>query len=1017
MHSLLHPADRLERLKRRTDALAAWRIRTQLPLLNWTFDDAPIAVGAPWPDREGRHEFRCERFEVPAAWDLADVRLELDVGGESLLHIIYDQAPSDCAGLDPWHQSFPLAGRNGALKTESVARGLLAQPSPDPRLRFARLVCLHREVDEFVRTLNLVIAAAEALGEHEVTPALVSVGEEAIAAVRTPTATAAVLSRAPDMAFLYNGRPRPAGLPPQPLGDDGLASVRAAFVALTNNLRGLQERYPPQGAIALVGHAHIDTAWLWTLEETRRKVQRSFSTVANLLDAHPEFRFAQSFAEYYQYLESHDPALFSRVCGHVAAGRWEPVGGLWIEPDVVMPTGESLARQTLYGQRYFKRTFVRYHTVGWLPDTFGFSPALPQILRLAGIKTLFTVKMGWSESNRFPHTRFWWQGIDGSEVLVHHFVNRDSGFNGAVEPAKLLRVWRNHTDKHTAHETLYPIGYGDGGGGPTTEMIEAREALRIFPVLPRLRFAGVSEYFADALTQNPARLDRWVGELYLELHRGVLTSQGRMKSLHRRAERDLLAAEALASAAHLLGGPMPRSLQALWRPLMINQFHDILPGSSIADVHEQAQRELAEIIAGAAATTNAAISEIAARVVPKGDTPAVLAINPDLCARPMRLWSPEPLPGGQAVADGWVLCQDETAPPFSASVVIPSRVDDAVMVTTEVLENRFIRVEFSSNGTIARLFDKIAQRDVLSGPGNQLWAYRDQPRFFDAWDLEEDYERVGEQAFAAEPITVLESGPERAALEIRRRIANSTIVQSVRLWRNSPRLDFETQIDCRDRQLLLKAVFPLAVRSDHATFECAFGVLRRPTHRNTSWDAARFEVAGHRFADLSETGYGVALINNGRYGYHAKASELGLSLLRSPIAPDATADEGLQTLGYALLPHRGDWASAGVLAEAEDFNRPLLVRAVHARASYVHCFLEARGLPMALGCLKPAEVGPGLVLRVYEPAGARGQVSVVPPPGWHTTAALDLLEEELGPVDDSVRPFEIKTWRLTSSDH
>lgn len=989
-------------------------MRGHLILANWTFDGAPIRIGAAWPNLEGQHAFRCECFEVPADWDLADTRLELDVGGESLLHILYGHEQCVVTGLDPWHQSFPLAARVGALRTESVARGLLGQPSPDPRLKMARLVCIYREVDELTSLLGLTAATVEALGEHEVVPALFTAAELTLARLRMPTLSSAALSRAPDMAFLYNGRPRPPGVP-QPLDEDALVSIRGALDGLKIDLLELQKRHPPQGEIALVGHAHIDTAWLWTIEETRRKVRRSFATVANLLDARPDFRFTQSFAEYYKYLEGDDPALFARVREHVAAGRWEPIGGLWVEPDVVMPSGESLARQALYGQRYFRRAFGRYHRVAWLPDTFGFSPALPQILRLSGIEAMFTVKMGWSETNRFPHTRFWWEGIDGSRLLVQHFVNRDSGCNGSVEPAKLLRVWRNHTDKHVARAALYPIGYGDGGGGPTMEMLQARDALEIFPVLPRLRFSRVHDFFEEASAQDSERLDHWVGELYLELHRGVYTSQGRTKSLHRRAERDLVAAETLRSMCHLLGGPLPASLEPYWRKLMINQFHDILPGSSIADVHEQAERELSELIVSAADLTRHAIDEIEERIVPAGDTPAVLVINPDLSPRPLRMLSPTPLPGAQAVEDGWVLCQDASMPPLCASVIVPASLSESVSVTDRTLENRLVRVEFSDDGTISSLFDKRARREALAGPGNQIVAFRDQPRFFDAWDIEADYEQFGMQALPFAPMVVVEAGPVRGALKICRRVANTTIIQHVRLWANSARLDFDTLIDCRDRQLMCKAIFPLAVRSDHATFECAFGVHSRPTHRNTSWDAARFEVSGHRFADLAETGYGVALINNGRYGYHTKSGELGLSLLRSPLAPDATADEGEQRIGYALFPHSGNWHSGGVLAEAEDFNRPLFARSVRKRTAVTQRLLEVHGTVMALGALKPAEDGGGLVLRVYEPAGARGPLSLKLPDDWHADGELDLLEEPAGPARSDVQPFEIRTWHLRRS--
>lgn len=1008
MHILLSSADRIERLRRRVDAAAAWIVAAERPVGDWTFDGLPIAMGDVWPDLEGEHRFHCPAFEVPADWDLDATRLELDMGGESLLVIRFASGSLFQAGLDPFHQSFPLAERRGALDAHSVARGLLGQPSPDPRLRKARLVRLHPALDELVKLLRLLGDTAEALGDHDAVSSLLFIGEDALAALDFPTATPAVLSRSADMSFLYNGRPAPRIEYGGPLGEGALESVSRSLAGLRSALRLVRERHPPQGRIALIGHAHIDAAWLWTLDETRRKVRRSFSTAVNLLDANPDFRFTQSFAEYYHYLESDDPALFARIEAHAAAGRWEPAGGLWVEPDVVMPTGESLARQALYGQHYFKRTFGRYHRVAWLPDTFGFSPALPQIFRLSGIDAMFTVKLGWSETNRFPHGHFRWEGIDGSQVRVTHFVARETGFNGAVEPARLLRVWRNHPDKHFVPEALYPIGHGDGGGGPTEEMIGNRERLALFPVVPELRFATAQAFFEDMPEDGVA--DVWSGELYLEFHRGVLTSQGRTKRLHRLAEHNLVATEALGCAAYMLGGERPEPLDALWRTLMVNQFHDILPGSSIADVHDQAERELAGIAARAGELIDQVVDSIADRIITPGPSDGLLVVNPAAGEVPLRVWSAQDLPGGQVVETGSVFTSTCRAMGFGASIVPPDRPMSGVCATTDSLENGLMRIEFAADGTIARFYDKLHDRAVIAGRANEIRAYRDQPRFFDAWDIEEDYARSWVSADLIEPPTVVETGPHRAAVRIERMVASTRIVQIVRLWANSPRLEFDTTIDCADRQLLLKAIFPLAVRSDHASYECAFGLLKRPTHRNTSWDAARFEVAGHRFADLSEPGYGVALLNDGRYGHHAHASELGLTLLRSPIAPAPLADEGRHHFSYALFPHPGDLGA--VVAEAANFNRPMIARPVRTADFHVTPFARCAGVSMAVSALKPAEDGHGLILRAYEPIGARGPISLELPRGWAIADEVNLLEEPLAVDRDDVKPFEIRSWRI-----
>ncbi|MGH7022735.1 MAG: alpha-mannosidase [Caulobacteraceae bacterium] len=1009
MHELLPIAQRVRRARRRLGEIEAWRVRETRRLGPWTFDGTPIEVGEAWPERRGVHCFEGGAFEVP--WPLDEARLALDVGGESLLTIGYDGAPRVTLGLDPNHNEFPLDAPTGRLEVEAVARRAFGQWIADPRLHRAELRRIEPELIAFARTAGLAIDLAAALGEHEASPILLELVEDALARLDWPTRTEDVVGRESAFARGYGDRDEaPRAWPVTPLPASARASIGPAHAWLAAELKALRARFPPRGAVAYLGHAHLDTAWLWPIEETRRKARRTFSTAADLLRRYPDFRFAQSFAEYYRQLEDDDPALLEAVRGLVADGRWAPTGGLWVEPDINMPSGEALVRQAIYGQLYFLRTFGARHSVAWLPDTFGFSPALPQILAGAGLSSLFTIKIGWSETNRFPHTRFWWEGIDGSRVLVQQFNTPEDTYNGLADPASLLRAWRTHADKALASEVLQPIGHGDGGGGPTAAMIEAQRVMAGFPLLPVTRFATPEDYFARARTEaDAAATPVWLGELYLEYHRGVLTSQGRTKRLNRRAERDLAAAEVLAGFAAMLGGDQPASLEPLWRTLMINQFHDILPGSSIGDVYARTERELGEVVAAAGEAANAALEEIAGRLAGEGE-PGLLIVNPDLNPRPVRLESADPLPGGQAAEDGHVLASAARVPALGALTGRPEPAG-GVKVGARVLENDLLRVELADDGTLASVFDKRAAREALAGRGNQIWAYRDQPRDYDAWDIEGDYERRGNEV-VADSIDIVEHGPQRGALRVTRRVGSSTLVQSVRLWANSARVDFATRFDWRDRRILLKARFPLAVRSDYATFECALGVHRRPTHVNTSWDAARFEVAHHRFVDLSEPGYGVALLNDGRYGCHARGGELGLSLLRSPILPDKTADEGASALTYSLLPHPGDWIDGGVLAEAEDLNRPLLAAPMAKAADGAHAFLKLDGRPVALAALKPAEDGQGLILRVYEPSGGRGPLRIDPPEGWRVAGEVNLLEDGLATADDTIGPFQIRSFRL-----
>ena len=635
--------------------------------------------------------------------------------------------------------------------------------------------------------------------------------------------------------------------------------------------------------------------------------------------------------------------------------------------------------------------------MNWLPDCFGFSPAFPQLLRLAGLDSFFTHKTNWSERNKLPSDLFWWEGLDGSRVLMHTYDNPAGGYNAWIGPRAAVETWRNYQDKESNPESLLLFGWGDGGGGPTENMLQRIRQLADFPAMPALRYVNVAEWFADITKRagESVNLPVWVGEIYLEYHRGTLTTQGRTKYLHRRAERALITAETLASMAALLGAPIAASLEEHWRVLLRNQFHDIIPGSSIREVYELAEKELADVVAAGTAAQQTHLDAIAKRVGKSGSKRALLVVNPDLSPRPLRIASSETLPGGQAVEGGSVIAADRTVPGLSAAVVIEASLEPAagLAVGADFLENRFVRVELSPDGTLKSVFDKRAGRECLAGRGNQIRAYVDKPRLFDAWDIEEDYTAQSEEIVASGPPEIVERGPHRAAIRIARKFRDSSITQTIRLWANSPRIEFKTDIDWHDRRILLKANFPLAIRAETAIFECAHGVIRRPTHRNTPWDQAKFEVAAHRFVDLAEHGFGVALLNDGKYGHHALGNEIGISLLRSPVNPDALADEGFQSFTYALLPHSGDWLTGGVLAEAEDLNQPLLCKIVDAADEATWSAVNIEGVALGLSGLKPAEEGSDLILRTYEPAGARGAAKVTLPAGWEIVEEVNLLEE------------------------
>ncbi|MDE1994697.1 MAG: alpha-mannosidase [Rhizobiaceae bacterium] len=1000
-------AQRLDRLKVRIAEISHWRERATLTIGNWTFEGEDIAIGQAWPHRKGVVHF-ASKAAVPADWPLEDSRLQLDLGGESLITLTFEGGETESFGLDPFHQEFPLKGREISIATDSVARFPFGEPNRQPKLNRAQLVWLDVPVHRLNLLLRQIVEAIEALGDHDVVAHLLDASEVALRSLDWPSATAPYVSRTANAEWQQKIWELPELQDnPASLSEDERATVVAAYDGLLARLEALRERYPQNGELLLTGHAHIDLAWLWPYGETRRKMRRTFHTALSLMDRSSDFRFNQSTAQYYAEIETDDPALFARIKEKVAAGNWETVGGMWVEPDTIMPTGESLVRQILYGQRYFEKTFGARHTVCWLPDCFGFSGALPQLLRQGGIESFFTTKVNWSETNRFPYDLFWWEGLDGSRVLAHAFDNPMLGYNGFVQPDCFMPTWKNFRQK-TVHDTsLLAVGYGDGGGGVTPEMVEREVQLRAFPAIPKARWGTVSDFFTSAhRTAKEKRLPAWSGEIYLELHRATLTSQSGVKRLHRRAERALITAETLASMAHMAGGPAPQSLEADWRVTLKNEFHDILPGSSIREVYQDSERELSAVIDHARASQTEAMHAIAS-VLPKGGVAEALVVaNPSLDARPLTA----------RVDDGTVVATADIVAPLSVQVFDRSTIKpaDGLRADANRLENAHLAVTIGADGAVQSLIHKATGREALAETANQLWVYPvDKPRNWDAWDIDADYPEKGVRLDKPESIELIERGPHRASIKVTHRYRDSTIVQHYVLAANAKRLDIETHIDWHDRRALLRALNPVATRARTATFECAYGVVSRPTHTNTSWDAAMFEAVAHRFIDLSEPDFGVALLNDAKYGHSARGNVLGISLVRGPIYPDPMADEGEQRFTYSLYPHSGEWHSGGVREQADDLNQPLVATSASGLAETVLSPIAITGTPVALSAIKPAEEGDGLILRVYEPAGRRGSLDIVPASGWQLGESVNLMEEPDGrPAGPDILPFEVRSWKM-----
>ena len=748
-------------------------------------------------------------------------------------------------------------------------------------------------------------------------------------------------------------------------------------------LERLYDRANAIGAheVDAIGHAHLDTAWLWPLAETYRKAVRTFATQLRYLDDYPEYRFACSQAQQYAWIRDRDPRLWERLRAAVAAGRFVPVGGTWIEPDCNIPSGESLVRQFLHGQRFFEQELGARCTEFWNPDVFGYNGQLPQLMRGAGIGRFLTQKLSWNRFNRPEHHTFVWQGIDGSEVLAH-FPPADT-YNAEATVEELRRSVRDYLDHDHSRRSLLVFGHGDGGGGPTREMLETLRRARDLQGLPRTTIRTPAEFFAS-LEAEPGERPTIVGELYLEYHRGTYTSQARTKRGNRRCEQALHDAEFLSC---LRSDDRRVELDRLWKLLLLNQFHDILPGSSIGLVYEDAERDLTEVEAAANATCGA------------GETP----VNTTGVSRREVVRAP----------DGVI--QVVEAEPYAAAARVNA--DDAVRVDGLVLENRHLRAELAPDGSVLSLIERATGRETLAEPGNRLELYEDRPVAFDAWDIDPFHLETRRDCPSAESHVVAEDAPVRAEVRFEREVgAASRMTQVVRLDAGSRRLEFHTTVDWQEEHTLLKVCFPLLVRAPTATYEMPFGYAERPTHYSTSWDRARYEVPGHRWADLSEHGFGAAVLTDCKYGYSCYGGELRISLLRSPRSPDPEADIGRHEFAYALVPHAGGWREGGVVAEALRFNHPIRwIAESPPRTS----FAAVDDPNLVLDTVKRAEDSEAVVLRLYEAHGARGTATLRL--GFPATSArlANLLEDDGDPlplegraVRFGYRPHEVLTVKV-----
>ncbi|MEV1007693.1 glycoside hydrolase family 38 C-terminal domain-containing protein [Streptomyces sp. NPDC049881] len=951
----------------------------------------PASVGEPWGPAWGTTWFRLTG-QVPAAWAGRTVEAVLDLGfdrvqaGFQCEGLVYREDGEAVKGIHPRNDWVRVAdsaagGEDVLLYVEAAANPVLNAGPPTPlgdRLtagdaplyRTARLdlAVFHAEVWELVRDFEVLGGLMAELPEDD---------------ARRWTLLRAI-GRALDAVDL----------------EDVPGSAAAARAELAGVLAA--PAHASAHRLSAVGHAHIDSAWLWPLRETVRKVARTTANVVALMDEDPGFVFAMSQAQQLAWLKEHRPEIFRRVKEKVAEGTFVPVGGMWVESDTNMVGGEAMARQFVHGKRFFLEEFGVETREVWLPDSFGYTGALPQLVKLSGSRWFLTQKISWSQINAFPHHTFWWEGIDGTRIFTH-FPPIDT-YNAEVTGDELAHAARNYREKGRGTRSLVPFGFGDGGGGPTREMLGRARRVRDLEGSPRLEIEPPEAFFRAAHEEYGEDAPMWVGELYLELHRGTYTSQAKTKQGNRRSESLLREAElwAATAAVRVPGHAYPyEDLDRLWKTVLLHQFHDILPGSSIAWVHREARETYARVRDELLAIVGAAQRALA------GEGADTVVFNAAPHAR-------DGVEGGGAAV--------RTAAP-GAPVTSAPREDGGF-----TLDNGLLRVAVDGRGLVVSAVDLAAGRDAIApgGAGNLLQLHPDLPNLWDAWDVDEFYRNRVTDLTGVESLTL--AAPD--TVEVTRAFGSSRVTQRLTLRPGARALEIDTEIDWHEREKILKAAFPLDVKADVSAAETQFGHVERATHTNTTWESAKFEICAHRWLRVGEPGWGAAVVNDSTYGHDVtrdvradggQTTTVRLSLLRAPRYPDPETDQGTHRLRYALVPGA---TVADAVREGHWINLP--ERSVTgSRAVAPLAAVETAAGDVVIEAVKLADDRSGdVVLRLYEASGGRAAGTLRAGLPLASVTATDLLERPLedapayevgadGGVALALRPFEILTLRLS----
>lgn len=991
----------------------------------------------------GTTYFLSKRVQIPETWQGEAIGFIFEAGGEGLMKV--NGVPYH--GLDRNHTFVPLPRERVGISPQLEIE--LYDPIPEPHDPLNRQAVIQPPIQGIRAALVHVNQPLQSLMYS------IMVLSESLHALPEKDLKRTTLVRAVHQVMdeMYH--------------DPGRWQDGVWLHELEQRIAQTVEREDPEqhrsGFMHLVGQSHIDVAWLWPVRETVRKSSRTFSTMCTLIDTYPDFVYSQSQPQLYAFVKEHYPELYERVKARIAEGRWELVGGMWVEPDLNIPSGESLVRQILYGQQFYQSEFGKRSNIEWLPDTFGYCASLPQILRLADIPYFMTTKLNWNDTNVFPYDLFDWVGIDGTSVLS--YLNH--GVNEHTRPKDVHEHWQSYKQKDVHAEQMLLYGHGDGGGGVTNEMVEFAERSHLMAGQPISQFSTAGAFFEGIAASKPT-LPKWHGDLYLELHRGTYTTHARNKRSNRKAEVLYREAEIWSQWDQNRGRSLDHKevLDEGWKLIMLNQFHDIIPGTSIPEVYVTSAEEYTkvfalgdEVLQGSldALTDNTATNEAPGKpyvvfnslgwerseviCIAGGAQLASLAAYDRLGNRltsevehgadGVRLHVLVPSIPAFGYNTIWLreAEEDEMLRVEVGEAELGAEAEEVVAaeVDTPILdrwETEFYLLEFNDLGEITRWYDKTLEREWLK-PGdraNEWQFFHDKPTYWDAWDIDPRFE--SQRAGAVQLISreVLQRGFVQDVLRFRWKLNDSEISQDIILFHHQRRVDFKTRIDWNESHKLLKIAFPADLVAAKATYEIPFGALERATHNNTSWERAQFEVCGHRWADLSEGNSGISLLNDCKYGYDVKDRTIRLSLLRAPKWPDIHADQGQHEFTYSVLPHEGDWRQANVVQRAMELNHPVQVVASTPHGgdkSSEHSWLQFHSEHVILDTIKASEDGTGTVLRFYESSGGRETVQVQ----WNeqnvSASMINLLEDELAPLTCeggafklTFKPYEIKSVKL-----